>query len=139
MPTNFHERFAADDVKPPSDRATGLVFAAAALVATVLWRGEPTIFWGGLVAAAALALVSMSAPVLLKPLNYIWFRLGLLMHRIVSPIVMLTLFLVMFVPAGMLMRIWHDPLRARRKPEASSYWIERSESGRPITSMANQF
>jgi hypothetical protein len=52
---------------------------------------------------------------------------------------MLALFSVVFVPAGALMRVWHDPLRSRRKPEAGTYWIDRTASGHAIGSMTNQF
>jgi predicted membrane metal-binding protein len=139
MAGNFHERFAQDAVKPPSERATGLVFAGVAVVVALLWRKDPLVLWWGLGIAAALALVSLLAPRLLKPLNIVWFKFGLVLHRIVNPLVMLALFTVVFVPAGALMRIWHDPLRLRRKPEAATYWIDRTASGHAKGSMINQF
>ena len=86
-----------------------------------------------------LAAVSLIAPVLLKPLNILWFQIGLLLHRVVNPIVMFAVFAVVFVPAGMIMRIWRDPLRSRRTTAASTYWIERRESGGTEGSMTNQF
>jgi hypothetical protein len=88
MPKNFHESFDGGEVRPPSERATGLVFAAVALIVAVLWRNSPTVLWGALGIAAMLAIVSLIAPVLLKPLNMLWFRFGLLLHRVVNPVVM---------------------------------------------------
>jgi len=139
MPKNFHESFAGGEVKPPSERATGLVFASVALIVAVLWRNSPTVLSGALGIAAMLAIVSIIAPVLLKPLNIIWFRFGLLLHRIVNPIVMFAMFALVFVPAGFIMRLWHDPLRLRRVPAGSSYWIDRREGGTTAESMTNQF
>jgi hypothetical protein len=81
----------------------------------------------------------MFAAGLLKPLNLIWFRLGLLLHRVVNPVVMFTMFALVFVPAGFIMRIWRDPLRSRRTTENSSYWIERPTVGADAGSMRNQF
>ena len=78
--------------------------------------------------AAMLAAVSLIAPTLLKPLNILWFQFGLLLHRVVNPIVMFALFALVFVPAG-IMRILRDPLRSRRPTEVSSYWIDCSEEG----------
>jgi len=66
---NFHESFAGGEVKPPSDRATGLVFAAVALIVAVAWRNSPTVLWAALGVAVMLAIVSLLAPALLKPLN----------------------------------------------------------------------
>ena len=139
MSKNFHESFAGDEVKPPSERATGLVFAAVALIVAVLWRNSPTVLWSALSIAAMLAIVSLLTPALLKPLNWLWFKFGLLLHRIVNPIVMFAVFALVFVPGGAIMRLRADPLRARRVRDASSYWIDRKETGPPTGSMTNQF
>ena len=88
--------------------------------------------------AAILAAVSLIAPVSLKPINILWFQFGLLLHRVVNPVVMFAMFALVFVPAGMIMRIWRDPLRLRRRTTgASTYWIERKESGDTEESMTN--
>src|SRR5262245_38344505 len=113
MQTNFHESYAGAEVKPPSERSTGLVFAAMAAIIGVLWRHSPTVPWLATAAAMGLTAVSLFAPVLLKPLNILWFHLGLLLHRVVNPVVMFAMFALVFVPAGMIMGIWRDPLRSR--------------------------
>ena len=139
MRTNFHESYAGSEIKPPSERSTGLVFAAVAVIVAVLWRNSPTVPWVALGMAAMLAAVSLIAPVLLKPINILWFQFGLLLHRVVNPIVMFAMFAAVFVPAGAIMRLWRDPLRSRRTTGASTYWIERRESGDTEGSMTNQF
>jgi hypothetical protein len=140
MRTNFHESFAGSEIKPPSERSTGLLFTAVAVIVAVLWRNSPMVPWVAVGVGAILAAVSLIAPVLLKPMNILWFRLGLLLHRVVNPIVMFAIFAAVFVPAGAIMRIWHDPLRSRRKAGASTYWIGRRETGDPEgSSMTNQF
>jgi hypothetical protein len=138
MRKNFHESFGHAEVKPPSERSTGLVFACVALLVAVWWRNTPNVLWIALGVAVALAAVSLAAPKLLKPLNWLWFRFGLLLHRVVNPLVMLAMFVVVFVPAGLIMRLRHDPLRSRRArgPE-SSYWIDRTASAQ--SAMTNQF
>ncbi len=139
MSKNFHESYTGSEIKPPSERSTGLVFAAVAVIVAVLWRNSPTVPWVALVVAIALAAVSLIAPVVLKPLNILWFQFGLLLHRVVNPIVMFAMFAVVFVPAGVIMRLWRDPLRSRRTTGASTYWIERRESRDTEGSMTNQF
>jgi len=139
MSKNFHESYAGGEVKPPSERATGLVFAAAALISAVLWRNSAHVFWPALGIALTLAAVSLLAPSVLKPLNRLWFRFGLLLHRIVNPVVMFAIFALVFVPAGAIMRLWHDPLKARRERDVSTYWIERDGNVHPEGSMTNQF
>jgi hypothetical protein len=138
MPDSLHESYAAGEAKPPSDRSTGLVFAGVALVAAVLWRHNLTVALAALVCAGALAALSFAAPALLRPLNLVWFKFGQLLHKIVNPVVMFLLFAVVFVPAGALMRLWHDPLRLRRA-DGASYWIDRTVKDGPPGSMTNQF
>jgi len=139
----FHESYSGAELEPPSERSTGLVFAAVAAIIAVVWRSVPTPFWVALGAAVVLAVVSLTAPVILKPLNLLWFRLGLLLQRVVNPIVMGVVFVLVFVPAGAIMRLWRDPLRLRRSPApVSSYWIERKSHGTHGSndeSMSNQF
>ena len=115
MPTNFHEIYGRGEVKLPSERSTGLVFAFVGVVVAVLWRNSPFVPWVALGVAGALAALSLLLPQSLKPLNLAWFQIGLLLHRVVNPLVMLAMFAVVFLPAGLLMRIWHDPLRSRRR------------------------
>lgn len=141
MSKNFHESYGGQgDVKPPSERATGLTFAVVSVIVAVLWRNSPTVAQAALGIGAVFAALAMLAPVLLKPVNTAWFKLGLLLHRVVNPVVMFLIFAVVFVPAGFLMRFWHDPLRSRRAPAGASYWIERTKPAEgQAGSMSNQF
>jgi hypothetical protein len=139
MRTNFHESYAKGEIKPPSERSTGLTFAVVAVIVAVLWRNSSTVPWVALSMAAILAAVSLIAPSLLKPVNILWFRLGLLLHRIVNPIVMFAVFALVFVPGGAIMRLWRDPLRSKRTTGESTYWIERESSTDIEGSMTNQF
>ena len=84
MPGNFHENYAVGDLRAPSERATGLVFAAAAAIVALLWRNSATVPWVALGIAGGLAALSLIAPTLLKPLKVLWFKLGLLL-RAISP------------------------------------------------------
>jgi hypothetical protein len=139
MPGNFHENYASGEIKAPSERATGLVFAAVAAIVALLWRNSATTPWIALAVAVGLAAISLTAPRLLKPLNRLWLRFGLLLHRIVNPVVMFAIFALVFVPAGMIMRIWHDPLRSRRLRAGATYWIDREDASGTAGSMTNQF
>jgi hypothetical protein len=139
MPGNFHESYTTGEIRAPSERSTGLVFATVAAIVALLWRNSATVPWLALGIAVGLAAMSLIAPSLLKPLNILWFRFGLLLHRIVNPVVMFAIFALVFVPAGMIMRIWRDPLRSRRTPAASTYWLDRREISGTAGSMTNQF
>jgi hypothetical protein len=137
MHNDFHESYGRGQPKPPSERSTGIMFAVVGVFVAVIWRHNVVTPWVALSAASVFAALATFAASLLKPLNLIWFRFGLLLHRIVNPVVMFAMFAIVFVPAGFIMRIWSDPLRSRRITENSSYWIERQRAD--IGSMRNQF
>jgi hypothetical protein len=138
MRDDFHESYQQGEIKAPSERSTGIVFAAVAAIVAFKFRDSKIVPWVGVSLAAVLLVVSFFAPQLLKTITTVWFRLGLLLHRLIEPVVMFAIFLLVIVPAKYAMRIWHDPLRRRRlNAPGSSYWIERK--GIQETSMARQF
>ena len=139
MAGQLHEQFERPEMPLPPDRSTGLVFAGVALVVAYFWRSSPTVLSIALVLAAILAVVSFTVPSVLRPLNIAWMRFAVLLSRIMNPIVMLVLFAVAIVPAGLIMQLVRDPLR-RRKTDNASHWIPISQTERSATSnMKNQF
>jgi hypothetical protein len=124
-----------------SDRSFGLVFTALFLViglAPVL-HDRPVRLWSIALAAVFLA-VALARPTLLAPLNRLWTRFGLLLHKIVNPIVMGAIFYLAITPFGVVMRlIGKDPLRRGFDRKAESYWIDRTPPGPPPQTMSNQF
>lgn len=78
-------------------------------------------------------------PAALGPANRAWFKFGLALNTIVSPIVMGVLFFGAVVPVGFLLRKrGEDLLGLRRAPQAATYWDERTPGPAPGT-MRKQF
>ena len=138
MSKNFHESFREEKLELPSDRSTGLVFAAVGVIVALIWRANPTVLWSGLGAAAGFAAVSLAWPALLRPLNIVWMRFAVLLNRIMSPVIMLVLFCVAIVPFGLAMQLKRDPLR-RKRGTGDTYWRDRTQDEAPVSSMKNQF
>jgi hypothetical protein len=141
-PLQLHEDIRREHaVVGSSDRSFGLTFAGFFLILAGLgwWRaGERWPYWLG--AAAAFALVALVAPKLLAPLNRAWTKLGLLLFKVVNPVVMFVLFAVTIVPIGLIRRaLGTDALRLRFDRDAPSYWIPREPPGPAAESMKNQF
>jgi len=83
--------------------------------------------WSPRAVLAALALV---APRALKPLNILWFRFGLLLHAIITPVVLGLMFFTVITPLGWLMRAFGKrPLSLGFDRTATSYWIHRTPPG----------
>ncbi len=137
--SDFHESFAAGTVAPPSPRSTGFVFTGVAIIVGVLFRNDLTVAVAAGCVAALLLATSFLAPHLLQPLNIAWFRFGMLLHRIVNPVVMFLMFAIAFVPMGLLIQALGDPLRLKRKTELQTYWLEPDPAEIKLSSMEKQF
>jgi predicted membrane metal-binding protein len=130
-----------NEVKIGSDRSFGFVFAAVFVViaSLPLVRGGPVRWWA-LALAAAFALAALTAPSLLRPLNHIWFKFGLVLHQIVNPIIMGAIFFLAVTPMALVMRaLGKDPLRLTHDAESATYWIPRERPAPAPRSMAKQF
>ena len=142
MTNTTHESFSRDEkVVAGSDRSFGIVMAAAFAVLALLnaWHGGRLWPWTGAVAGLFLA-AALLRPALLNPLNRLWLQFGLLLHKVVNPIMMAFVFFGAVLPTGLAMRaLGKDPLRLRRQPDANSYWIERRPRGPAPESMTDQF
>jgi hypothetical protein len=124
-----------------SDRVFGLVFAAFFFLVAVgpLFVGRPIHLWS-LAVSVAFGVVALVAPAALAPLNRVWTKFGLLLHKVVSPVILGIMFYVVITPMGLVMRLLgKDPLRLRWEPKAATYWIERSPPGPPPETFIDQF
>jgi hypothetical protein len=142
--TGHHESLTSEEtVKPPSEKSFGITFAVVfgLIAAWLYWRKHVPI-WSVLAAAAALFFLAAGflSPQILRPLNLVWLKFGLLLHKIVNPLVMGLLFFAVFTPMGFIMRLaGKDLLSLKRDKAASSYWSPRQASGEVEASMKNQF
>lgn len=124
-----------------STRSFGVVFSIVfALIGVYPLLGGNSVRIWSLAIAGAFLLIVLVAPNLLRPLNLLWFRFGLLLARVVNPLVMLIVYITTIVPIGLLLRAFgKDLLRKRLDPDAPSYWIERNPAGPEPESMKEQF
>jgi hypothetical protein len=117
-----------DGVVGPSDRSFGLTFAVVFAVVALLplWRGGAPRSWAAAVAGLVFAL-ALAWPRALAPANRLWLRVGLLMHRVVNPVVMAVLFYGVVTPFGLVARLFGAGMarRLRPDPKATSYWTRR--------------
>lgn len=125
----------------PSNRSFGWtftgVFVAAGAYGALRGGVEPTAL---LVLALATAIVTIAKDSWLTPLNRGWMKLGELLGRVVSPIVLGAVFFGLFTPVGLLMRAFgRDAMRRRFEPAARSYWLERDPPGPADDSYRNMF
>lgn len=126
----------------PSERRFGLLFTTVFAVAGVYahfkgWSQTSVMSLTGL--ASLIALITLTAPKILALFNWLWFELGQLMGRIVSPIVLGAIFFLILTPVAFITRLFgRDELRLKRKA-VDSYWIDRVNENSPAETFKNQF
>jgi hypothetical protein len=140
---SIHEDLTRDlDVKTSTDRNFGFVFTVVfAIIGFLPWFGESGgIYLWALIVSSLFLLVTVTKPVLLSPLNLVWTKFGLLLQKVVSPVVLGSMFFLILTPFGLAVRIMgKDLLRLKLDKKATSYWVERTPPGPSPESMKNQY
>jgi hypothetical protein len=149
MRPSFHEDFSRkEEVKGSSDRGFGLTVGGILLAIAAmrtglhLWDGTAPAWFEGLLGGVGLLLVvtGLAAPARLAPLNRAWTKLGLILFKVVNPVVLGLIYLTTIVPIGLLMRVLgRDLLNLKLERQAASYWVMRDPPGPAPDTMTRQF
>ena len=120
---------AESKIKISSNRSFGLVFFVVFLI-VALWplkSGEDIRIWS-LTLSIIFFILGILNSKLLTPLNKLWFKFGILLGSIVSPIVMGIVFFLVVTPTSIIMRLLGKNLLKKNKiKSASTYWIKRDK------------
>ena len=126
-----------DNVKISSNRSFGIVFFAVFLLIALypLTYSEEIRVWSVIISLIFLVLGLLNSKIL-TPLNKVWFKFGILLGKIISPIIMGIIFFLVVTPIGLLMRLLGKDLINLKYNNNKSYWIEKKG---PKSKMKNQF
>jgi len=126
-----------DDIKIGSNRSFGIVFFIVFfLIATYpLINGNEIRLWSLVISIIFLFLGLINSKIL-NPFNKLWFKFGIFLGKIISPLIMGIIFFIVVTPIGFLMRLLNKDLLNLKFNNNSSYWIEKTE---PKSKMKNQF
>lgn len=137
-----HEPLTRDEeIKTSSDRSFGVVFAVVFLIVG-LWPllGDAMPRTWALIVAAVFLAAALIRPQVLSPLNRLWMKFGLLLHKVTNPVIMGLVFFLAVTPTALIMRaLGKDPLHRKIDKAAASYWIDRTPPGPEPETMKNQF
>ena len=120
-----------------SNRSFGLLFASIFFIISLypLLNNENIRVWS-LIVSLIFFILGFSGSNLLTPLNKLWFKFGILLGKIFSPLIMVAIFFFVVTPIGVFMRILRKDLLNLKFNKSSSYWIKKEG---PKSSMKNQF
>ena len=128
----------------PSNRSFGLIVGGIFMLIEGFryFRSSEIDTAGAILLAISIPLIVLGIvfPKILTPANRAWMKLGLLLHKIVNPVVMFALYVCVICTTGLILRILgKDLLNLKLNKNSRSYWIKRSPTGPSPESMKNQF
>ena len=121
-----------------SNKSFGIVFSIVFLLISLwpLLHDEHLRLWSLIISIIFLILGILNSK-LLGPLNKIWFKFGIFLGKIVSPLIMGIIFFLVVTPIGLLMRLLgKDLLNLNFNKKIESYWFVKNG---PKSKMKNQF
>jgi|TARA_Y100000389_G_scaffold200317_1_gene240462 hypothetical protein len=126
-----------DDIKIGSNRSFGIVFFVVFLLISLypLLNEENIRIWSLIISFIFLVLGIFNSKIL-SPLNKVWFKFGILLGKVISPVVMGLVFFLVVTPTGILMKIFRKDLLNLKFNNNKSYWIDKKG---PKSKMKNQF
>lgn len=125
------------NIKLPSNRSFGLLFFIVFLVISIWplsYNGEIRII--SLIISIIFLILGLINSNILKPLNFIWMKFGMLLGRIISPVILGIIFFFVVTPTGLIMRLLGKDLLNFKYNNHKSYWIQKDG---PKSKMKNQF
>ena len=126
-----------NNIKISSNKSFGIVFFIVFLIISIypLVDGDMLRIWPLVISIIFLILGLLNSKIL-TPLNKLWFKFGILLGAIVSPIVMGIVFFIVVTPISLIMKILGKDILNLKKNKNQSYWVDKSE---PKSKMKNQF
>ena len=120
-----------------SNRSFGIVFFIVFLIiGTYPMLNEGNVRFWSLIFSVIFLILGILNSEFLTPLNKIWFKFGIFLGKIFSPLIMVLIFFFVVTPIGLLMRfIGKDVLNLKFNND-KSYWVEKKG---PKSKMKNQF
>ena len=126
-----------DDVKIGSNRSFGIVFFVFFLLVAIyplINNGELRLW--SLIISIIFLLLGLVNSKILNTLNKLWFKFGIFLGKIISPIIMGIIFFLVVTPIGLLMKLLGKDVLNLKYNVNKSYWIEKNG---PKSKMKNQF
>ena len=126
-----------NDIKISSNRSFGLLFFLVFLLISIypLLNGGNLRHWSLIISIIFLALGILNSKIL-TPLNKVWFKFGLFLGTIVSPIIMSIIFFFVVTPISFVMKVLGKDILNLKQNNNNTYWIKKSG---PKSKMKNQF
>ena len=129
------------EIKAPSNKKFGWSFSIIFLLIAIYSFLNSSLFFTAIcsVISVSILTITISSPNKLTSLNRLWFKFGIFLGKVVSPIILGLIFFLMITPISLITRLFGRDILFLRKVNKRSYWIKRVPIGPGPDSFNNQF
>ena len=126
-----------ENIKINSNKNFGIVFFIFFLIIAIypLLNNGGVRYWS-LVLSLIFLILGIINSNILTPFNHAWFKFGIFLGKIVSPLIMGVIFFIIVTPIAITMRVLRKDLLRLKFNNSNSYWIKKNETK---STMKNQF
>jgi len=124
-------------VKLGTNRSFGVVFFLVFLLIAlypITYSGEIRISF--VIISAIFLFLGLLNSKILFPLNKIWFEFGLILGKIITPIILGIIFFLVVTPIGLILKLLGKDILNLNYNDGKTYWIKKSGQK---SKMKNQF
>ena len=124
-------------IKTSSNKSFGIVFFIVFLIIALypMIKDGDLRLWS-LILSLIFLILGLINSIILTPLNRLWFKFGIFLGKIVSPIILGIIFFLVVTPTGVLLRLFGKDVINLKYNNNNSYWIEKTG---PKSNMKDQF
>ena len=126
-----------DDIKIGSNKSFGIVFFFVFLLIglyPLTYSEEVRVF--SIIISLFFLVTGLLNSKILTPLNKLWFKFGIFLGKIISPLIMGIIFFLVVTPTGLIMRFLGKDVLNLKYNKNKSYWIKKNS---PKSKMKDQF
>ena len=123
----------------PTNKSFGLTFGTVFFIIFlfVIYKYDISIFGLSLLSISFIFyFLGFTNSKFLHPLNFVWFKFGIFLGMIVSPIILGIIFFFVVTPTGIIVRIFKKDLLGLKFNDETTYWIKKQTTK---SKMKNQF
>ena len=126
-----------NNIKISSNKSFGIVFFVFFLIISVypIFKNGDLRVWSLVLSVIFLVLGLLNSSIL-SPLNKLWFKFGIFLGKIISPLIMGIIFFIVVTPIGLFMRLIGKDLLNLKFNNKKTYWIDIKDQK---SDMKNQF
>lgn len=125
------------DVKLPSNKQFGIFFSFIFFISFIYFKDLENLFIHLFLIFAIIFLVlGLKNSKILYPLNFAWYKFGIYLSFVISPLILLSIYLLMIIPIGLFLKILKKDILNLDISDKRTFWLEVKNDQ---TSMDNQF